>query len=74
MAVTRLACLDGGVDGPTRLRGVRALVSFNKIPLALALEIDACTVALRASSKALYLLELKRLIFNVASNPSLVAP
>ena len=60
------------VPPPLRVRGVRALASFNSLDVERALALDRALVAAHPTP-ALYTLGCKRLMFNLASNPALHA-
>lgn len=60
------------VEPALRVRGVRALMSFNSIDVARALALDRALVAVHPTV-ARYVPACKRIMFNLASNPSLHA-
>lgn len=73
---TLASLADVAVPPPElRIRGIRALMHFNSIDAERALAMDRTLVAAHPTS-ALYTLGCKRMMFNIASNPSLhaVAP
>ena len=53
-----------------RVRGLRGLMRFNGLPFERARAIDSCVAATHPTA-ALYKLCMKRLMFNLASNPAL---
>ena len=59
-----------GVDAETRKRGIVALMEFNHLPFEYAKEVDECVVETKPL-RSMYILETKRLMFNVAANPRL---
>ena len=59
-----------GVDAATRKRGIAALMEFNRLPFEYAKDLDECVVETKPL-RSMYILETKRLMFNVAVNPKL---
>lgn len=61
-----------GVTPAQRVRGIRGLMAFNGLPTDSALALDRVLAAAHPTP-VLYMLGCKRLMFNLASNPALLA-